>query len=110
MVFDGYRKTISYTYSLLDTQGHPPYTQSSKKRILIKSSVFVSGDRIVYAGDMLFIGGTPIMWAGPVKNRIRAYDLMLDMEADSFVPGHGPIKDKKMYLIYVVFRILRRYR
>lgn len=35
------------------------------------------------------------MWAGPVKNWIRACDLMLDMEADSFVPGHGPITDKK---------------
>ena len=35
------------------------------------------------------------MWAGPVKNWIRACDLMLDMEADTFVPGHGPLTDKK---------------
>jgi cyclase len=57
--------------------------------------VFVPKDKTVFAGDMLFIGGTPIMWIGPVKNWIRACDLMLDMEADSFVPGHGPVTDKK---------------
>jgi cyclase len=57
--------------------------------------VFVPDDRVVYAGDMLFIGGTPIMWVGPAQNWIRACDLMLDMEADTFVPGHGPITDKK---------------
>ncbi len=57
--------------------------------------VFVPDDKTVFAGDMLFIGGTPIMWIGPVKNWIRACDLMLDMEADYFVPGHGPVTDKK---------------
>jgi len=57
--------------------------------------VFVPEDRVVYAGDMLFIGGTPIMWCGPVENWIRACDMMLEHEADAFVPGHGPITDKK---------------
>ena len=57
--------------------------------------VFVPNDRTVFSGDMLFIGGTPIMWIGPVKNWIRACDLMLDLEADFFVPGHGPVTDKK---------------
>lgn len=57
--------------------------------------VFVPNDKTVFAGDILFIGGTPIMWIGPVKNWIRACDLMLDIEADFFVPGHGPVTDKK---------------
>jgi glyoxylase-like metal-dependent hydrolase (beta-lactamase superfamily II) len=57
--------------------------------------VSVPGDGIVFAGDILFIGGTPIMWVGPVGNWIRACDMMLDMDADTFVPGHGPVTDKK---------------
>ncbi|MCJ7772248.1 MAG: MBL fold metallo-hydrolase [Desulfobacterales bacterium] len=77
--------------------------------------VFVPSDRTVYAGDMLFIGGTPIMWIGPVKNWIRACDLMLDMEADIFVPGHGPVTDKKGvdtikgYWIYVEAEARKRF-
>ncbi len=57
--------------------------------------VFIPHDRILFAGDILFINGTPIMWAGPVDNWIRACDLMLDMDVESIVPGHGPITNKK---------------
>lgn len=57
--------------------------------------VSVPEDRIIFAGDILFIGGTPIMWAGPVSNWIQACDMMLDMDADTIMPGHGPVTDKK---------------
>ena len=59
------------------------------------SIVYLPGDGIVFAGDILFIGGTPIMWAGPVTNWIKACDLILDMDVETIVPGHGPITDKK---------------
>ncbi len=35
------------------------------------------------------------MWVGPVSNWIRACDLILDMDVETIVPGHGPITDKK---------------
>lgn len=57
--------------------------------------VYVPKAGVVFAADILFIGGTPIMWAGPVANWIRACDLMLELDAEIFVPGHGPITDKK---------------
>jgi glyoxylase-like metal-dependent hydrolase (beta-lactamase superfamily II) len=57
--------------------------------------VYVPGDQVVFAGDILFMGGTPIMWAGPVDNWIKACDLMLDLDAEVIVPGHGPITDKQ---------------
>lgn len=57
--------------------------------------VHIPESKTVFAGDILFINGTPIMWAGPVGNWIRACDIMLDMDVDAFVPGHGPITDKK---------------
>jgi len=49
---------------------------------------------VVYTGDILFIGGTPIVWAGPLSNWIAACDLMLGMDVDRVVPGHGPVTDE----------------
>jgi glyoxylase-like metal-dependent hydrolase (beta-lactamase superfamily II) len=51
-------------------------------------------DRAVFTGDILFIDVTPIMWAGPVENWIRACDLILAMDVDHIVPGHGPLASK----------------
>jgi len=58
------------------------------------SMVYVPGDRVLFAGDILFIEGTPIMWDGPLVNWMNALDLILDMEVETIVPGHGPITDK----------------
>ena len=52
------------------------------------------GDRTVFTGDILFIDGTPIMWAGPVRNWIAACERIQAMDVDVIVPGHGPITDK----------------
>jgi glyoxylase-like metal-dependent hydrolase (beta-lactamase superfamily II) len=51
--------------------------------------------KTVYTGDILFIGGTPIVWAGPLSNWVAACDLLLGMDVDTVVPGHGPITDKE---------------
>ncbi|MFK8019373.1 MAG: MBL fold metallo-hydrolase [Pseudomonadales bacterium] len=56
---------------------------------------WVPDDRTVFTGDILFIDGTPIIWAGPVSNWIAACDRILQMDAEHIVPGHGPITDKK---------------
>jgi glyoxylase-like metal-dependent hydrolase (beta-lactamase superfamily II) len=55
--------------------------------------VHVPDARTVYTGDILFIGGTPIVWAGPLSNWIAACDLMLGLDAETVVPGHGPVTD-----------------
>ena len=47
----------------------------------------------VFTGDILFIEGTPIVWAGPVSNWIAACDLIIDLGARTIVPGHGPVTD-----------------
>jgi cyclase len=54
----------------------------------------VPDTRTVYTGDILFIGGTPIAWAGPLANWVAACDQMLGMDVDVVVPGHGPVTDK----------------
>jgi glyoxylase-like metal-dependent hydrolase (beta-lactamase superfamily II) len=49
--------------------------------------------RTVFCGDILFIGGTPIIWDGPVANWIGACDTILGLDCDVIVPGHGPPTD-----------------
>jgi glyoxylase-like metal-dependent hydrolase (beta-lactamase superfamily II) len=51
-------------------------------------------DKTIFTGDILFIDSTPIMWAGPVQNWLRACDLIADLDVETIVPGHGPITDK----------------
>jgi len=56
--------------------------------------VYVPANRVVYTGDILFIDGTPIAWAGPVSNWVKACDRIAALDVDVIVPGHGPITDK----------------
>jgi len=55
--------------------------------------VYVPDAGVIFAGDILFIGGTPIMWSGPVDNWLKACDLLLALEPAVIVPGHGPVTD-----------------
>jgi cyclase len=69
--------------------------------------VHVPDAGVVFTGDILFIGGTPIMWRGPVANWLRACDRILETGARILVPGHGPVtgasgvEDVRRYLTYV---------
>jgi cyclase len=54
---------------------------------------FLPAERVLYSGDILFHGGHPIAWAGPVSNWIAACDRILALEVDVIVPGHGPLAD-----------------
>ena len=69
--------------------------------------VHLPDEKAVFTGDILFIDGTPIMWAGPVSNWLKACDAILALGADVIVPGHGPITDAagvrrvQDYLAYV---------
>ncbi|MCO1575756.1 MBL fold metallo-hydrolase [Crossiella sp. SN42] len=48
---------------------------------------------VLFTGDLLFIGGAPIMWEGPVDNWLRACDEMIALSPELIVPGHGPVTD-----------------
>ena len=77
--------------------------------------VFAEEDNTVFTGDILFIDGTPIMWAGPVRNWLDACDLIIEHNPDVIVPGHGPITDiagvrrVRDYLSYVDREARKRY-
>ena len=77
--------------------------------------VYVPDAKTLYSADILFIESTPVLWAGPVENWLAALDLILDMDVDVIVPGHGPITDKsgarqvKAYWEYVMIQVQVRY-
>lgn len=77
--------------------------------------VFVPEAKTVYTGDILFIGGTPVVWAGPLDNWIAACDLICESDVDHIVPGHGPLTDKdgvrsiRDYLSFVKSEATERY-
>jgi glyoxylase-like metal-dependent hydrolase (beta-lactamase superfamily II) len=58
------------------------------------SIVFIPEDSVLFAGDLLFVGGHPLLWEGPVSNWINALDYMLSLNAKHIVPGHGPLTDR----------------
>jgi glyoxylase-like metal-dependent hydrolase (beta-lactamase superfamily II) len=53
--------------------------------------VHVPDARVAIAADILFIGATPVMWAGPVHRWLAALERLVDSGAETFVPGHGPV-------------------
>jgi glyoxylase-like metal-dependent hydrolase (beta-lactamase superfamily II) len=69
--------------------------------------VHVPDARTVFTGDILFIEGHPVMWAGPVGNWIAACERILLIAPELVVPGHGPVTDARGvravrdYLAYV---------
>ncbi|HEY5709021.1 MAG TPA: MBL fold metallo-hydrolase [Solirubrobacterales bacterium] len=48
---------------------------------------------VCFAADILFIGCTPITWAGPIAGWL-AIDRISSLGATTFVPGHGPVCDQ----------------
>jgi glyoxylase-like metal-dependent hydrolase (beta-lactamase superfamily II) len=56
--------------------------------------VYSPADKVVYTGDIVFIGTHPVIWAGPWSKWIQACELILSLDAEVVVPGHGPITDK----------------
>jgi cyclase len=79
-------------------------------------AVHLPDDGVLFTGDLLFHGGHPIVWAGPVTAWIGACDRLLDLGASVVVPGHGPlgdhdaIRDQRDYLRWLVAEGTLRFR
>jgi glyoxylase-like metal-dependent hydrolase (beta-lactamase superfamily II) len=56
--------------------------------------VHVPDVRVCFAGDILFVGVTPIMWAGPIGNWIDALNQVLGLDVEVVVGGHGPVAER----------------
>jgi cyclase len=68
--------------------------------------VHVPDSATVFTGDLLFIDGTPMVWAN-LGNWLLACERILELGASVLVPGHGPVtdasgvRDVQRYLRYV---------
>jgi glyoxylase-like metal-dependent hydrolase (beta-lactamase superfamily II) len=77
--------------------------------------VHVPQERTVFTGDILFVQGHPVLWAGPIDNWVAACDRILGWDVETVVPGHGPITDKtgvqamKDYLLYIKAEARKRF-
>lgn len=68
--------------------------------------VHVPSASTVFTGDIVFVEVHPIVWAGPVSKWIAACQEILDLGADTVVPGHGPITDAsgvRAVMVYLEF-------
>lgn len=83
---------------------------------LADTVVYVPHARVVYTGDIIFAGETPVVWSGPFLNWVAACDRLLALDVDVIVPGHGPVTDRRMvretrdYLEYVYGEAESRFR
>lgn len=77
--------------------------------------VYLPEERILFAGDILFAGGTPVVHSGPIPRYIEVLKRILDMDVEVIVPGHGPVTDKRGaeamidYLQYIYAEARQRY-
>ena len=77
--------------------------------------VYVPEDRTVFSGDIMFVKGHPVVWAGPISNWIKACDQILAWDVETVVPGHGAITDKngvralKNYFEFILVEARKRY-
>lgn len=49
--------------------------------------------RTLFAGDLVFNGGTPFVLMGSVAGSLAAIERLREFDADVIVPGHGPVCD-----------------
>ena len=69
--------------------------------------VHVPAERMVFAGDVIFRQCVPMGWTGTYARWLQALDLIIWLDPDVIVPGHGPVcgvegaMEMKAYLEYV---------
>lgn len=78
--------------------------------------VHVPSRRVAYAGDILFVGVTPVMWAGPIEQLVAGLEFLKQLAVDVIVPGHGPlatqadVQNMLDYWHFVHDAVARRFR
>jgi cyclase len=69
--------------------------------------VHLPRERVVFAGDVIFRQCTPMGWTGTYQRWLETLDLIIWLDPEVIVPGHGPVcgiegaMEMKAYLEYV---------
>lgn len=64
--------------------GHPAHTTGD----LV---AWLPGERVLFAGDLVFHGLTPLVFAGSVDGALQSLDWLAALDPGLLVPGHGPL-------------------
>lgn len=70
--------------------------------------VYLPEDRVIFTGDIIMTAPAPVSWEGPLDNVFKAMELIMDLDVEVLVPGHGPVADKSAvqdcmdYWVYTV--------
>ncbi len=64
--------------------GTPAHTTSD-------SVVWIPEQRVLFAGDLVFNGVTPMFLQGSISGAVEAVAYLRDLGAETIVPGHGPV-------------------
>ena len=54
---------------------------------------YLPDQKVLFAGDLVFNGGTPFVLMGSVSGSLAAAERVRSFDADVVVPGHGPVCD-----------------
>ena len=69
--------------------------------------VYLPKERVLFAGDVIFRECTPMGWTGSFERWLKILDLIIALDPEVIVPGHGPVcglegaMEMKAYLDYV---------
>lgn len=70
---------------------HPGYAAHTTNDVL----VWLPEQRVLFAGDTVFNGGSPFAVMGSVADSRAVLDVVRSLEPLTIVPGHGPVCDLK---------------
>ncbi|MFC4529974.1 MBL fold metallo-hydrolase [Sphaerisporangium dianthi] len=68
--------------------GHPAHTTGDVV-------AWLPEERVLFSGDLVFHGLTPLVFMGSVEGALRSLDWMAAFQPDHLVPGHGPLVDAR---------------
>lgn len=66
---------------------HPGYPAHTTGDLV----AWVPDARVLFAGDLVFSGLTPLVFMGSISGALRSLDWLASYEPDLLVPGHGPL-------------------
>lgn len=66
---------------------HPGYAAHTTGDLV----AWLPEERILFAGDLLFHGLTPLVFMGSLDGARRALQWLVEFDAQQIVPGHGPL-------------------
>ncbi|KYK38311.1 MAG: hypothetical protein AYK18_07575 [Theionarchaea archaeon DG-70] len=67
------------------------------------STVYIPEDKVLFSGDLLFVGSHPYLGDADIQQWIVALKELLKLDIQSIVPGHGELCDKEEFKTHITY-------